>query len=164
MRAPEVYQGLGCYHGSTVWALFATLICWIQPGVFGASESIHPLFNEIWSIARLMRLFPDWTGTPDDNEIRQSEFSCAKSLSELHDPDKPDEKLIKVSTLDNEMQNMGIPQELRALFRRVFIVDPKARPSAAEVLESKEFLALEEAASASQMLARQNTMCVGLVA
>ena len=25
MRAPEVYQGLGCFHSSTVWALFATI-------------------------------------------------------------------------------------------------------------------------------------------
>ena len=161
MRAPEVYQGLGCYHGSTVWALFATLVCWIKPGVFGTSGSIHSLFNESWSIAKLMRLFPDWTGPPDDDEVRQSEFYCAKSLSELADRDKPDEKLIKVSTLDNEMRTMGIPLVFQDLLRRVFIVDPRARPSAAEVLQLKEYLALEEAAAANQRLAEQDTVCSG---
>ena len=44
------------------------------------------------------------------------------------------------------MQTMGMPPELRDLFRRLLVVDPGDRPSASEVLVSEEYLALEKKA------------------
>ena len=93
-----------------------------------------------------MRLFPHWTGPPDDDRLRWAEFDFGQVLSS--NPDNL--KLITVSTLENEMQTMGITPELKNLLRRVFVVDPNGRPLAVEALKLKEYLALEEAAAMSQ--------------
>ena len=144
MRAPEVYQGLGCVHRSQIWALAATLFCWIKPGIFGIAGNKIILFRESWCIAKLMRLFPGWTGPPIENDVRRCEFKLGKSLIEESEPE-----ILKVLSLEDEMQTMGIPPELRDLFRRLFVVNPDDRPSASEVLASEEYLALKKKALTS---------------
>jgi serine/threonine protein kinase len=144
MRAPEVYQGLGCVHRSQIWALAATLFCWIKPGIFGTAGNTIILFRESWCIAKLMRLFPDWTGPPIENAVCRSEFELGKALIEESEPE-----ILKVLSLEDEMQTMGMPPELRDLFRRLLVVDPNNRPSASEVLVSEEYLALKKKALTS---------------
>jgi len=104
--------------------------------------------SESWCITKLMLLFPGWTGPPDDNKVRQCGFRLAELLTVDNNSHKPDEKPVRVSSLEDEMQDMGIEPVLINLFRYLFVVDPKARPSAAEALASKEFLALKKAALA----------------
>ena len=154
MRAPEVYRGLGCFHRSEVWALAATLFCWIKPGIFGTTGNEYDLPNESWCIAKLMLLFPGWTGPPADNACIQRVFRLGKLLTEEPIEDKPDEKIVKVLSLENEMQTMGIQPVLMDLFRYLFVVDPDARPSAAEALASKEYLTLKKAALASTQIGK----------
>ncbi|MCJ1382443.1 hypothetical protein MMC17_005556 [Xylographa soralifera] len=48
MRAPEVYRGLACVHQSQVWAVAATLLCWIKPGVIGTAGCPGSLYREGW--------------------------------------------------------------------------------------------------------------------
>ena len=91
-----------------------------------------------------MRLFPGWTGPPIENEVLQCEFELSKALIEELEPE-----ILKVSSLEDEMQTMGIPPELRDLFRRLLVVNPDNRPSASEVLASEEYLALKKKALTS---------------
>ena len=91
-----------------------------------------------------MQLFPGWTGPPIENDVRQCEFKLAKALIEESEPE-----ILKVSSLEDEMQTIGMPPELRDLFRFLLVVDPGERPSASEVLASKEYLALKKKALTS---------------
>ena len=145
MRAPEVYRGLGCIHRSDVWAFAVTLFCWIKPGVLGAFGNKYVMSNESWCIAKLMKLFPGWTGPPIDEEVNQLMFNLGITLAKEPDPENLEEMVVKVSSLDDEMRTMEIQPELKDFLRRLFIVDPDARPSAVEALESKEYSALERA-------------------
>ena len=91
-----------------------------------------------------MRLFPGWTGPPIENEVLQCEFELSKALIEESEPE-----ILKVSSLEDEMQTMGMPPELRDLFRRLLVVNPDDRPSASEVLASEEYLAIKKKALTS---------------
>jgi len=91
-----------------------------------------------------MRLFPGWTGPPIENDVRQCEFKLGKALIAESEPE-----ILKVSSLEDEMQTIDMPPELRDLFRRLLVVDPGNRPSASEVLASEEYLALKKKALAS---------------
>lgn len=137
MRAPEVYS-------SQVWALAATLFCWIKPGTFGTGGNTVALYREGWSIAKLMRLFSPWAGPPSSNPIRQAEFNLGAAL--INKQREPE--ILKISSLEDEMQSICMPLVLKSLLRRLLVVDPGQRPSAAQVLASSEYLALEEKALA----------------
>lgn len=137
MRAPEVYQGLGCGHRSQIWALAATLSCWIRPGVLGAAGNSIPAFEEGWSIAKLMRLFPGWIVPHIEDDVRQCEFALGRALIEKSTPE-----ILKVESLEGEIRSMAVSLALRNLLRRLLVVDPDKRPSAIEVLMSKEYLSL----------------------
>ncbi|KAA8611687.1 Serine/threonine-protein kinase DCLK [Pyrenophora tritici-repentis] len=60
MRAPEVFLGHSCNGPGPVWAVAATLLCWINPRVWGIWDCPHPVLNEAWCMAKIKRLFPDW--------------------------------------------------------------------------------------------------------
>jgi serine/threonine protein kinase len=47
--------------------------------------------------------------------------------------------------LERQMEKMGLLPELRDLLRSMFVLDPDARPSASQVLASRELRALKEA-------------------
>jgi serine/threonine protein kinase len=117
------------------------LFCWIKPDVFGTAGNKVLLYRTSWCIAKLMRLFPGWTGQLIENDVRQCEFKLGKALIDESEPE-----ILKVSSSEDEMQTMGMPPELRDLFRRLLVVDPSDRPPAAEVLASEEYLALKEKA------------------
>jgi hypothetical protein len=103
-----------------------------------------PIFNEAWSVAKLLRLFPDWDPPPIEHEVRRTQFALGKKLVEQSVPG-----IAKTSSLEAELEEMGISSVLRDLFRYLLVVDPACRPSAAEVLASQEYQALEQAAPMS---------------
>ena len=115
------------------------LLCSIKPGILGTAGDNDLMLRNSWCIAKLMRLFPGWTGPSDEDEVRQCEFKLAKRLSESLEP-----ALEEISFLEDKMQKMSILPELKDLLRCMLIVDPDQRPSAVEVLASKEFRALVE--------------------
>ncbi|KAK0247081.1 hypothetical protein LTR29_017516 [Friedmanniomyces endolithicus] len=148
MRAPEVWRGLACLHQSEVWALAAMLLVWMKPGILGTSAINGYITGPIWSIAKLMQLFPRWKGPPSDRDFRRDEFEIAEMLSREPDSERQGEKRVKVATLEEEMQTMRIPVVLRVLLRVLLIPEPEVRPSASEALASKEYQALRKAALA----------------
>ena len=91
-----------------------------------------PEFPEAWCIAKLMQLFPDWTDLSVTNKVHQCEFELAKAYVEEGAPG-----VSEISPLKDELQTVRMLPELRNLLLRLFIVDPKRRLSAAEVLVSR---------------------------
>ncbi|OAX80394.1 serine/threonine protein kinase [Emergomyces africanus] len=139
MRAPEVWQGQPCTQPSQVWALAAMLLCWMKPGILGTWGCPIPMIRESWCIAKLMRLFPNWTVPHLENDVRQCEFNVARALI-----DDPPPALQEISVLEDELRNVDMPTELMDLLRLMLIVNSAQRPSATHVLASKEFLAFEK--------------------
>lgn len=139
MRAPEVFLGQACTDKSQVWAVVATLFCWIKPGVLG--DSPHPMIDEAWCMAKFMRLFPDWeVPAPDkiERETLKVALASARRLSQEVD------ELKAISPLEEELKKVKMPQELRDLLRLMFITDPNKRPSASSVLASEELQAFKK--------------------
>ena len=79
-----------------------------------------------------------------ENDVRQCEFKLGKAPIEKSKPE-----ILKVLSLEDEMQTTGMPPELRDLFRRLLVVGPGDRPLALEVLTSEEYLALKKKALTS---------------
>jgi serine/threonine protein kinase len=65
-------------------------------------------------------------------------------LEEL-EQDKAHPILQDILPLERQMEKMGLLPELRDLLRSMFVLDPDARPSASQVLASRELRALKEA-------------------
>lgn len=144
MRAPEVYEGRPYVHSSQIWACAAMLLCWMKPGILGAVGSPGGMFNEGWCIAKIRRLFPDWTPLPTEDSIVQAEFEFSDDLIKEPPPD-----LESISPLEDEMRKINMQPEVRDLLRFLLVIDPGKRPSATEVLASKPYLALVQKAHTS---------------
>ena len=150
MRAPEVYEGRGCSHASDIWSFAVTMFDWIKPGVFGAAGNVYGVPWESWCIAKLMLLFPSWNDqASSDDEYMKDIFKLGHLLIGSPIKDNPNEKIVLVSSLEDEMQTMNIPPELKDLFRYLFVLDSKQRPSATQALASDQFQALKQAALGS---------------
>lgn len=116
------------------------LLCWIKPGILGAGDSPRPFIDEAWCMAKIKRLFPDWdVPAPEEVERRtlQSAVEFAVRFSEEESVPRA------ISPFGEETQKVKIPEQLRQLFRSMLAVDPGQRPSASEVLASRELLALQ---------------------
>lgn len=96
-----------------------------------------PEYCEAWCIAKLMRLFPDWTDPSVTTDVHQCEFDLAKAYITENELG-----IVKIGPLEVELQMVEMLPELRNLLLRLFVVDPKERLSAAKVLVSEEYLAL----------------------
>ncbi|KAH9894621.1 kinase-like domain-containing protein [Xylariomycetidae sp. FL2044] len=153
MRAPEVYEGRRGVSRSQIWACAATLLCWMKPGILGVFGNPFSFTEEAWSIAKIRRLFPDWSPSPVvDKPVEQANFRAAQDFIELLPPD-----LEKISPLDDELQTITMLPEVRDLIRYLFVPDVKERPSAAEALASEPFKALaEKARLSSEQVAGMN--------
>lgn len=128
-----------------MWAFAVTLFNWLKPGVFGTQEGFvkggdcAPTF----SLAKLMRLFPDEIAPPTINgDSLWGRYRMAKVLAQAPDPDKLGKWYIKSVPLEEELARMDIPPNLANFLRYLLVVDHEKRPSAAEALCSKEFEAL----------------------
>lgn len=140
MRAPEVFLSQACTEPSQVWAIAATLLCWMKPGILGAWDSPHLLINEAWSMAKIKRLFPHWDlPTPEmvEDDVLRVAVESAQSFSEKLP------ELQAILPLDEEIKKVEMPQQLRNLLCSILVPDPKMRPSASFVLASREFRKFE---------------------
>lgn len=140
MRAPEVFLGQPCTSLSHVWAVAALLLSWIKPGVLGAWDSPHPLINEAWCMAKLRRLFPGWH-IPAPEQVGRPTLKSAVESAVLLSEDEEGPQWI--TPFAEETQRLEMPDQLRDLLRLMLVVDPRQRPSASAVLESKEFKAFQ---------------------
>lgn len=93
-----------------------------------------------WCLAKLMLLFGGDLGPLADIDVVEKCFKLARLLAECVDEG---ERVIKVSSFEEEMQSMDMPQALKSLLRYLFIVDADKRPSAAQALASHELRAFE---------------------
>lgn len=50
---------------------------------------------------------------------------------------------LAISTFEEEAQKVDMPEQLRQLLHFMLVVNPVERPSASDVLASKEFLAFQ---------------------
>ena len=139
-RAPEVYRGFACSHRSDVWALAVTVVELFNSDLFGFSDMDCNVPVEGWCIAKLMLLFGGDLGPLADNDAIEKVFKLGRLLAEWVDKG---ERVVKVSSLEEEMQKMDMPQALKVLMKYLFVVDPDNRPSAAQALASKELRAFE---------------------
>lgn len=144
IRAPEVYEGRGCTHVSDVWSFAVSLFDWMKPGVFGRSGIIEGLPEDSWCIAKLILLFSDWRPQPSDNARIKNAFALADLLLDSPVEEDPEEKIVLVSSLEDEMRDMGLPAEVKALFRYLLVPDKMQRPSAMDALASEQFQALRQ--------------------
>ena len=141
MRAPEVYLGAPCAEPSQIWAIAAMLLVWIKPGVLGSKGCPYPLIYDSWSMAKIKQLFPQWNiPRPEDVEdpIFKEQVDAARGLGKVAP------ELEAISPFDEETRKVQLPQELRDLLRFMMVLDPDGRPSASDVLASKEFRAFEK--------------------
>jgi serine/threonine protein kinase len=149
MRAPEVWQGLGCSPASDIWALAVTLFDWIKPHVFGISDKKPELWPEEWAMAKLMRIFPDWSVSKLTKDTYQSEYNLAAKILIAQDVDDPSKPYLDAKSLDEYLSEMDIYPELGDFLRYLFVLNPSKRPSAEEALASEELRRIEALASHS---------------
>ncbi|KAF2870953.1 hypothetical protein BDV95DRAFT_628872 [Massariosphaeria phaeospora] len=141
MRAPEVFLGQACTGPSQVWAVAAMLLCWIQPGILGASDSPSSWINEAWCMAKIKRLFPDWgIPTPDkvDGHVLQAVVKSARRMS------RDESSMQAILPFGEEMQKVDMPQQLKEVLHFILVVNPAERPSASSMLGSSELQAFEQ--------------------
>lgn len=136
MRAPEVFLGQACTEPSQLWAIAATLLCWMKPGILGAWDSLHPLINEAWSIAKIKRLFPLWE-IPTPEMVNSDILKVAVESAQCFVEGIPEIKAIL--PFNEEIKKVEMPQQLRDLLCSILVPHPKMRPSASLVLASREF-------------------------
>lgn len=131
LRAPEVWLGQACSNCSQIWAVAAMLFCWIKPGILGSWGSPHSIFDDMWSMAKVKRLFPGW-------DVSNSDMSDAvNDLTRM-------EEMEAIAPFPEEVQKVDMPQNLKDLLHTMLVTDPEKRPSATSVLASKEFRAFGE--------------------
>lgn len=136
MRSPEVHAGFGCSHRSDIWSPAVTVLDWLRPGIFGVADNKDSHWPDAWSIAKLMRLFPNWEGCTNNNDAVQKLFDLARVLSTEPDPKNPDELNMKTPVLEKELEAIDAPPELLGMARLLLGIDIGKRPSAAEAMKS----------------------------
>ncbi|KAF2476364.1 kinase-like protein [Lindgomyces ingoldianus] len=139
-RAPEIYRGFACTHRADVWALAVTVVELFNSDLFGFSDMDCNVPVEGWCIAKLMLLFGGDLGSLADNDAIKKDFKLGRLLAEWVDKG---EQVVKVSSFEEEMQSMDMPEALKGFMKYLFVVDPDKRPSAAQALASKELRAFE---------------------
>ncbi|GIK02900.1 hypothetical protein Aspvir_006963 [Aspergillus viridinutans] len=141
-RAPEVWQGLGCFHSSDVWSFGVT-----RP-IFGAKDKIVENLTEAWCIAKIRRLVGP-IGPPISNRDYEEEFFIAEHLesSTFKHPDTGLETpFIKVGSLREELEKLPGPKispELLDFIEFLLVVDHTKRPTASEALQHPYLQSLE---------------------
>ncbi|RAK99855.1 kinase-like protein [Aspergillus ibericus CBS 121593] len=133
-RAPEVWQGHGCFHSSDVWSVGVMLAQWAAwKNVFGASDKIIEGYPEAYCIAKLMALIGP-LGAPTDQYA--PDFELAEQLLSM-DFGPEFGKVIKVGRLRDELQSVAnppVPTELVDFIIYLLTADPDRRPNACDAL------------------------------
>lgn len=109
-------------------------------GVFSLAVPPGDYVAEEVMIAKLMLLFPDWTGAPVDG------ITCvARTLREIFANARNLKPLFQIAPLEQQLREMEIRGEWRDFLRLVLNPDPEKRPSASAILQSSEYLAIRKA-------------------
>jgi hypothetical protein len=134
-----------------MWSCAALLLVWLQPGILGPyGNTGGELLRNSWCMAKLKRLFPAWRydlPVVDDDAVLRAEVQViGMFLEELEEGNGEAHPILRnILPLEAEMERMGLMAELRDLLRFMFVVDPEARPTASQVLASRELRALKDA-------------------
>lgn len=150
-RAPEIWRGLPCQHGSDVWSLGATvshctlLLQTELTSKLTTSLALLMLFGhldktiegntEAWCIAKIMRLVGPF-GPPIDNETYKDEFELAEQLEAMLHP-LGRMKLISREDWRTELEDIPdppVPNDLLDFIETLLVLDPDRRPTAVEAL------------------------------
>ena len=91
-------------------------------------------------MAKIKRLFPNWY-VPTPNEVERPTLKSAVEFAIRFSEEEPIPQAI--SPFEEETQKVKIPEQLRDLLRLMLIVNPEERPSASDMLASREFRAFE---------------------
>ncbi|RMD44479.1 hypothetical protein DV735_g752, partial [Chaetothyriales sp. CBS 134920] len=138
LRAPEVWLGLPCTKPSQVWAIGAITLCFLKPGILGEHDAPEPRPQTfpIWSIAKLGRLFPEWDLQPH-NSVTDNQILIPVELAQ---------KLLRQprAGLGKILPFEDLPRGLMDLLRFMLVLKPDRRPSASDVLASKQYQAFKQ--------------------
>jgi hypothetical protein len=85
-----------------------------------------------------MRLFPG-SVTVHPKPCYQIYFKCATLLEQSGFGDSTDEKCFETLTFEEELTKLDGPPELLDFLRYMLVVDHKRRPTALDVLKSRQF-------------------------
>ncbi|PWY81600.1 hypothetical protein BO94DRAFT_470166 [Aspergillus sclerotioniger CBS 115572] len=127
-RAPETHFYEFCTSASQLWSVGATLLSWINPFLLNYARCPTPEMIPALCMSKLKRLFPEWY-IPDPGQL------------ELNNVVKVD--LDCIAPFETQLTSLGVPREITDVLALMMIIDPKKRPSAKEVLESREMRKLE---------------------
>ncbi|PWY87908.1 kinase-like protein [Aspergillus sclerotioniger CBS 115572] len=123
-RAPEVWQGHGCFHSSDVWSVGVMLAQWASwRYIFGARDKIIEEYPEAYCIAKLMALIGP-LGDPTDQYAPN--FELAEQLLSM-DFGPEFGKVIKVGNLRDELRSVAnppVPTELVDFIIYLLTADP----------------------------------------
>ncbi|PYI07494.1 kinase-like protein [Aspergillus sclerotiicarbonarius CBS 121057] len=133
-RAPEVWQGHGCFHSSDVWSVGVMLAQWAAwRSIFGTSDKIIEGYPEAYCIAKLMALVGP-LGAPTNRYA--PDFELAEQLLSM-DFGPEFGKVIKVGRLRDELRSVAdppVPAELVDFIIYLLAVDLDRRPTACDGL------------------------------
>lgn len=91
-------------------------------------------------MAKLRRLFPGWH-IPTPEQVERPTLKSAVESAVLLSEEEEGPQWI--APFAEETHKLKMPDQLRGLLRLMLVVDPRQRPSASAVLESKEFKAFQ---------------------
>lgn len=97
-------------------------------------------------MAKIKRLFPDWEIKTREEVIDPVLLGQARSARRISQYDEP--AIRAISPIQEEMQKVEMPQQLRDLLILMLVTNPNKRPSASTVLASNEFRAFEKVVGA----------------
>lgn len=117
-----------------------TVVELFNSDLFGFSDIDCNVPVEGWCIAKLVLLFGGDLGPLADNDAIKKDFKLGRLLAEWVDKG---EQVVKVSSFEEEMQSIDMPQALKGFVKYLLVVDPDKRPSAAQALASKELRSFE---------------------
>jgi hypothetical protein len=96
-------------------------------------------------MAKIKRLFPDWE-LPMPDEVKSHALKASvKAARRMSQEELPVKEILPIQ---EELQKMEMPQQLRDILGLMLATNPDKRPSASAVLASNEFRAFGEFVSA----------------
>jgi serine/threonine protein kinase len=142
-RAPEVWQGLGCFHASDIWSVGVTLAHWLfgKP-IFGASDKIIEGYIDAWCIAKIHKLIgPMPIESCADIEQYKEHFELGEQLALMDmGPDPEHGALVKVGSLREELETISepsVPEALLDFIYHLLVIDTARRPTANDALQHR---------------------------
>ena len=137
-RAPEVWQGRGCWHTSDVWSLGVSLAHWLASRtIFGPKNKRVEGLTEAWCMAKLQRLVGE-IDAPEANAGYKRDWLQAREIMSISDPDTDGKTLlVPKETLRQILEALPDTKpsaELLDFIDSLLVIDYTKRPTAEEAL------------------------------